>query len=825
MKIYQIAKWVMISLTMSFVLCVLSHPYRGVQRVLLKGKYSVLQENQEGSPKYTTIQSHSPILPNLGQYPPEVLFLAQSGNLTLWFTADAIWFSLVYPEPSAALPETMRKFPPLNSLSKTVHWKLAFVGSNPQPKLIPGEPVPYTLNYLKGDRWVTNVPGYSRLTYRNLFPGLDLEVSLNGKGLNWRFLVGEMSRGVKPARPHLKLEGVEAVEWVDEGRIRFATPGGKIELPLPLSPKGLQVSYPVQGEETTTRILPPIRDLLSSGGDELRIADFSFTPQLSFLPVRAWGQDNASELVISTYLGGGGEETAYDVAVDAAGFIYVVGSTTSADFPGRGNGYDPTLNGDQDVFISKLSPGSSSLIFTTYVGGSQLDRGYSLALTEAGDVMVGGVTSSSDFPYTIGSTNSGGDGFVLRLSSDGDQLIYSHRMGGDQLDAVYDLVIDVQERAYLTGETSSASFPYSYGHLSGVDCFVGKLHASGESFLSQVLLSGSDNDMCYAIDLLEDGKVVVGGSTSSQNFPTTQTVFDADYNGGEADGFVSILDLSQFTASLEYSTYLGGNGWDEVLDLKSEGGFLFLTGFTGSSDFPTSSAYLSSLQGVYDAFGMKFRPTSGIAYSTYLGGNSVDIGRSIAVSADGQVLIAGRTSSADFPTTADALYRTTQGGDDAFVSKLSEDGEALLYSTYFGGSGSDQGYAIALGNDPRPYIVGDTQSDDLLLSATAVDPTFQEREAYLLMLAMGFFPTPTPTATPTLTETPTITPTPTATKTPLPTRTMTPTRTVTPTRTLTPTRTERPTMTLVPTSTSKPLTPAFQLFFPSILWSGSSSTE
>ncbi len=91
MKIYQIAKWVMISLTMSFVLCVLSHPYRGVQRVLLKGKYSVLQENQEGSPKYTTIQSHSPILPNLGQYPPDVLFLAQSGNLTLWFTADAIW--------------------------------------------------------------------------------------------------------------------------------------------------------------------------------------------------------------------------------------------------------------------------------------------------------------------------------------------------------------------------------------------------------------------------------------------------------------------------------------------------------------------------------------------------------------------------------------------------------------------------------------------------------------------------------------------------------------------------------------------------------------
>ncbi|PWH16222.1 MAG: hypothetical protein DDG59_10115, partial [Anaerolineae bacterium] len=700
--------------------------------------------------------------------------------------------------------------------------------SNPAAVLVAQSPVSPRFNYLIGNdrsRWVTNVPAYSGLVYHELYPGLDLEISFQAGGLSWSFNSNEEGAKRTLAKPHLRLEGGEDIRVSEERSLSFSTSIGRIALTLPSAPYGMEISWEsADGVEQEATLKPSGDRRLYAEQNMLRIGKLANIKQ-EFLSLRtAFGQENLDEVVLSTYLGGSGEEIAYDVAVDSAGYIYVVGTTTSVDFPGVIGDFDSQPNGNQYVFISKLSPDASSLVYSTYLGGNNIDRGYALELNPDGQAVVVGVTTSTDFPRTYGTAGGNGDGFVFRLSAQGDQMEFSHLMGGGGFEAIHDLVIDGNGNLYVTGETQSNDFPIGYGHLGGKDGFVVKLPSTGDVLSSVGLLSGSADDIGYGVDLGPENEVVVVGSTTSQNFPVTQSAFSTQYNGGEADGFISFFEMQDYTASLVYSTYFGGNGWDEIFDIEQQGGFSFLTGFSASStNFPLASAYQASFGGVFDAFVAKFDRTWGLTFSTYLGGSNVDIGRAVVVSSAGEPLIAGNTSSNDFPTTSSALYPSPRGGDDGFVSKLSSEGSQLIYSTYFGGSGSDRGRGITLGNDPRPYVVGDTGSDKLLLSDSAVDQQFQEQEAFLLLLAMGFYPTPTPlpTASATLTSTETKTPLPsktaTSTRTVTPTRMQTPTRTASPTRTLTPTRTERPTMTMVPTSTYPPSLFHFQLFIPWIV--------
>ncbi|MCS7248495.1 MAG: SBBP repeat-containing protein [Anaerolineales bacterium] len=813
----------------AIVLIALASVCFSTPRPLLRGRVQSVAFLTAKPLSFSHIPSSSSFLPNLGQYPPEVLFVAQQGNLTLWFMQDAVWFSLAYRDSqSAGHGERPGKFPPPEAQSRVLSWKLSFVEENPQAVLVAEVPLSPRFNFFRGvdpNHWVTNVIPYSHLIYRELYPGLDLRIEFGDQGLQWAFSENGEGREDTLGKPHLRIEGLEAVQ-IESNRLVFQTPIGMFELPLPSTKHGLKVSWQTpDGEQKQTEI-PSVDEKIGLDATGLRIASFGNNPKGHSFSSIAFAQDNPSEVVFSTYLGGSGEETAFDVAVDGEGYVYVVGSTSSLDFPGVSGGFDPQHNGGQDVFVSKLSPDASDLLYSTYIGGNNVDRGYAIEISQSGEAIIGGVTTSSNFPYTLGSVGGNGDGFVLRLSAQGNQLQFSRLMGGSQFDAVYDLVIDDSGRIYLTGETSSDDFPIAYGHLGGKDCFVGKLRSTRDAFQSVGLLSGSGDDVCYAIDLYEGEKVAVAGSTSSQNFPLTQGAFSTQFSGGDADGFIAYLDLSQYEASRTYSSYLGGNGWDEVLALDYQGGFSFLTGFTSSTNFPLASAYDSIFSGVYDAFVIKFHPTFGLAFGTYLGGGALDIGRAIAVTNSGEALVAGNTSSNNFPTTSSALFQTAQGGEDVFLAKLSLLGDSLLYSTFFGASGSERGYGIALGRDPRPYIVGYTDSDSLLLSDSAVDQIFQVQEAFVLKLALGYFPTPTPSKSPSPLPSLTATPLPTSTRTPLPTKTVTPTRTPSPTptstptrtptqtRTLTPTRTERPTMTMVPTSTTKPTRREHQIYLP-----------
>src|SRR5208337_3331284 len=237
-------------------------------------------------------------------------------------------------------------------------------------------------------------------------------------------------------------------------------------------------------------------------------------------------------------------------------------------------------------------------------------------------------------------------------------------------------------------------------------------------------LGGSNFDSGQRIAVDSSGNAYVTGQTNSSDFPTTtgavQTSLAGTYNA-----FVTKLNPSG--SALVYSTYIGGNGWDGGSDIAVDSsGDAYVTGFTDSSNFPTTAGALqSSLAGVENAFVTKLNPTgSALVYSTYLGGSFFDSSYAIAVDSSGNAYVAGSTESGNFPTTAGAFQTSLVGYANAFVTKLNPAGSGLVYSTYLGGSYADEGLVIAVDSSGNAYVTGDTGSSDFPTTAGAFQTTF-----------------------------------------------------------------------------------------------------
>jgi uncharacterized repeat protein (TIGR01451 family) len=379
-----------------------------------------------------------------------------------------------------------------------------------------------------------------------------------------------------------------------------------------------------------------------------------------------------------------------------------------------------------------------NLLYSTYLGGSAGDPGVHLAVDPAGNAYVAGYTWSTDFPTTPGAFdsgyNNGGDVFVTKVNPSGAGLVYSTYLGGSGSDEGYDLAIDTDGNAWVSGYTASANFPttagaFDTGYNSGGDAFVAKLNATGTALVYSTYLGGSGEDDSDGLAVDADGNVYVGGYTWSANFPTTAGAFDTGYNGG---GDVFITKLNPAGSGLVYSTYLGGSDDDEGYSLTVDAdGNAYVTGLTTSADFSiTSGAFDTGYNGNEDAFVAKVNPDgSELVYSTYLGGSTVsggtgnDWGDSIVVDAAGNAYVAGRTASSDFPTTAGA-YDTTRNSGDAFVTRVNPAGTGLVYSTYLGGSDNDWGYGIALDAAGNAWVTGYTYSADFPTTAGAIDSSY-----------------------------------------------------------------------------------------------------
>ncbi len=366
-------------------------------------------------------------------------------------------------------------------------------------------------------------------------------------------------------------------------------------------------------------------------------------------------------LVYSTFLGGGGIDYGTGIAVNAANEAFVTGYTTDAvtDFPTTAGAYDPAHNGNYDAFVTKLNAAGTALVYSTFLGGSGSDRGYGIAVNGANEAFVTGYTGSAGFPTTVGSYDPGHNGdddaFVTRLNAAGTALVYSTFLGGSGFDRGYGITINAANEAFVTG---------------------------------------------YTTDAVTD-------------FPTTAGAYDPAHNGNY-DAFVTKLNATG--TALVYSTFLGGSGFDYGYGIAvNSAGEAFVTGSTGSADFPTTAGVYDTTHngGTYDVFVTRLNATgTALLYSTFLGGSDTDEGYGIAVNAANEAFVTGYTTDAvtDFPTTAGAYDPAHNGNYDAFVTKLNATGTALVYSTFLGGSGFDYGYGIAVNSANEAFVTGYTTS-------------------------------------------------------------------------------------------------------------------
>jgi hypothetical protein len=327
-------------------------------------------------------------------------------------------------------------------------------------------------------------------------------------------------------------------------------------------------------------------------------------------------------LVYSTYIGGSNADEGYAIAVDGSGNAYVTGVTDSPDYDVTPGAFQTTYRGWSDVFVTKLNATGTGLVYSTYIGGSDWDEGYAIAVDGSGNAYVTGWTISTDYDVTPGAfqTRNGGswDVFVTKLNATGTALVYSTYIGGSGNEAGRGIAVDGSGNAYVTGETESTDYDVTPGAFQttygggGADVFVTKLNATGTALVYSTYIGGSDYDGGYAIAVDGSGNAYVTGRTNSTDYDVTPGAFQTT-NGGLADVFVTKLNAAG--TALVYSTYIGGNGLEEGRGIAVDGsGNAYVTGETESTDYDvTPGAFQTTFGGGLDVFVTK------VCHSTIIG--------------------------------------------------------------------------------------------------------------------------------------------------------------------------------------------------------------
>jgi len=606
--------------------------------------------------------------------------------------------------------------------------RLRLVHANQDADVLGARELSGKVNYFLGNdpaKWRTNLPTFAEVRYPNVYPGIDLVYHGDQGGrLEYDFIVAP---GADPNVITLSVGAVrEPPLRIDaDGSLVIATARGEVRFNKP------RVYQSESSLSLVTRHSSLVQGrFLLDARNHVRFAlgPYDHTQPLVIDP----------SLTYSTYLGGAGDQ-ANGIAVDSSGNAYVAGTTLSTAFPVASPLQSTNKAKNGTAFISKLNSTGSALVYSTYLGGSVSEQANAIAVDPSGNAYVTGSTCSSDFPTVTavqGSLMGTCDGFVAELNAPGSSLVYSTFLGGSGTvqsgttlsDEGTGIAVDSSGAAYVTGGTWSTDFPTAspiQGYGGGEDTFLSKFSAGGASLVYSTYLGGTAQDQGNGIAVDSSGNAYVTGFTFSSDFPTLSP-FQASNKAANGTAFVA--ELNAGGSALVYSTYLGGSVMDsgQAIAVDSTGD-AYLAGATWSSDFPTFLPLQPSnaaKNGGSNAFISKLDPGgSALLYSTYLGGsghatNSTpstggDTAYGIAVDASGVVFVAGLAGSPDFPiVNALQSSNNSQGGVTAFIACLNSSGTALGYSTYLGGTGNDQASSVAADASDDAYIAGRTTSTD-----------------------------------------------------------------------------------------------------------------
>lgn len=617
-------------------------------------------------------------IPNSGLTDPQIRYFIETPDLHAGFT------------PGSALFEI-----------RGLTLRVDFAGANSAVRIDADGRLPGAANFLLGNHpelWRTNLPVYNQIRYRDLYPGIDMTYSGTGRRIKSEFV---LAPGADPNLIRLRYSGADQLRLDANGELIVRSGQAEMREEAPVvyqeSPRGkalVQSRYVLLDERTLGFEL----------GDYDRSLTLIIDPTLSY----------------ATYLGGSRLSSVTGLALDPSGDLYVAGWTESTDFHISGP-VQASNAGGVDAFVAKLNPTGSGFLYATYLGGSGDDRAAGIAVDGSGEAYVTGSSSSANFPVMAAAQPKligGRDAFALKLSANGSMLLYSTFLGGTNSNNGYAIAVDGSGNAYVAGDTMSANFPVlnalqpAFG--GGTDAFLTKLSSSGAMVYS-TFLGGSGNEHAGGVAVDGSGNAFLAGGTTSANFPVLGAI--QAVNAGSEDAFLTKINSAG--SAIVYSTYLGGNGGGPLEQANGvavdSSGNAYIAGTTNSANFPvTSGAFQTSFTGTQEAFAAKVSAAGNtLLYCTYLGGSAFNWATGVAVNSSGSAYIPGYTSAFDFPTVG--AVQGFNGMYDAFVSELNPQGNALSFSTYFGGTGSDDANAIAVDANGNMFAGGQTSSLDMTL--------------------------------------------------------------------------------------------------------------
>ena len=555
--------------------------------------------------------------------------------------------------------------------------QMQFAGANPQAQIHGDTELAGKINYLNGSnpaQWRTGVPMFAGVRVEQLYPGVGLVYYGNQKRLEYDFTVAP---GAKAEDIALHFDGVEKISIDAQDELVLTLASGEIRQPRPMiyqvlngARKEIKGGYRLVDDRTAAFVL----------------GEYDHSQTLVIDPL----------LEYSSFFGGNGADSAYAVTLDTNGNVYIAGQTLSKEFSAtrsfsttgafQTNFAGGNIVGDGVIF--KMSA-TGTPAYITYLGGSGDDTVYSLAVDSAGHVYVAGATDSPDFPVTnaipghaniqgkVGNLNTfPTDAFVAELDASGSNLIYSTYLGGESSEAAYDIAVDSTDNAYITGFTYSTNFPTTANAMQPHLVCTNSFSFNANAFVTEIASNGQ---------------------------------------------------------SLVFSTYFGGNNFDYGKGIAVDtNGFVYVTGFTGSTNFPNTNAFQQGLNQStnlasrnFDGFVAKFNPAgAGLVYSTYLGSTNNDVANGIAVDGTGAAYVTGWTTSSNFPNTfgmtvpglTSFLATNTSLNflvTNVFLTKITNGPQAgIAWSTVFGGKGVDVGNAVALDPAGDVFVTGSASSTD-----------------------------------------------------------------------------------------------------------------
>ncbi|MBK8146647.1 MAG: SBBP repeat-containing protein [Acidobacteria bacterium] len=676
---------------------------------------------------------------NRGQFPSSVRFLARAGGANVFLTADEAVY--VMSQGEIGTPEILpdddlgaRIASPKSNPAFALRMKLA--GSNRSSEFEGEGVLEQRTNYFKGaeSNWVTDIANFERVRYEDIYDGVSMIWhGLDDGSTRYDFVVAP---GADAGQIAIEFSGADKLELDTDGNLLIHTPAGTITQKKPLTFQesgGLRrevesefvlddgrVSFalgdydrslPLTIDPTVTLNNPAFSTLVGSFANEFsndiavdsngntyitgRTLSASYPTTSGTIDTSANGLEDVfvtkinssgTGIVFSSFLGGSAYDEGLGIAVDPSGDVYLAGSSASANFPVTAGGYDNTFNGGADVFVSKISANGASLIYSTYIGASQIDYAQDLAIDASGSAYIVVRTSDAivDYPTTAGAfdtTQNGSDDVaVTKLNGTGSALIYSTFLGGSAIDNGRTIAVNSAGEAIVGGATTDdvTDFPTTAGSydttLNGVtDFFVTKLNATGSALVFSTVIGGAGIDNANGLAIDAAGNVYVTGIVAP-GFPTTAGAFDTT-NLGSSES--AVCKLSGDGTTLLYSTYIGGTQGESLESITVDNfGNAYLTGSNFGGDYPTTAgAYDTVYNGSTDAvLTVLNQNASALVYSTYLGGGGDDLATDLAIDAYGNAYLTGRTSVSGpaFPTHNEAYQSFNAGGNDGFVTKFGD---------------------------------------------------------------------------------------------------------------------------------------------------------